>query len=1292
MKTTVWKRLASLSLTAAMVLGLCAGFGAAPAIAADGGGSNSKGINVIINNPRNASVEDLDKAISDALVAMGISSKKVTQFMKDLDLDISITTVDDDDDGGTADDDTQELDLPTADLSSWVVADHYDSGYYYTAGTNNAGNINSNSWNTNNMGNYRYNPTYINNNALMTGINWLNIFGATGANFNYMNTTAPNDSLRPYYPHKQTVSAGTGNGNINDRKLATWVLNPDKYYNATNDPEATSVGSFDRHTYSRLVKEGDRITETTGPDGKTRMDFVGYYNSRYFDYLFYPMDTDPTMTNYQFKDKDGNNLGKPTNLKGADKLVKFDVFGGQVNPHSLYGAGFLVNTGIDASGFISGYVLLYVYPEISASTYKITGKYYPPQLALYKLKSGLTAQEFHDYLQGSTTGPAGTIPTANVTTPATNPGNSGPVLSALFTGNPIVTVPLYTDNTEINNRISAGNTNWWMDMHINLVIKPDRLIVYQNPLADKTNGTITYGVDKLPVGMNEVMNVNLETTAGAGILPYNGFGPVVSYRSHSCNRATQFTYFDLVMSIIGGAKPEYEITYDLNGGTISPPLAPQTKQHDIDLILHSAEPTRAEYDFVGWNPVKTPKTPADKNQGADNGVVVYTAGGTEKGTYKVNKNATLYAVWKPKPKNLLYDALIQYDDDGLFKGNCINFVIDLTDPYKPDRTNASDGNFALAVDWMLNGDYDVKYITDTNNVILTDGAGGASGSVPGAPMTARDQGVTVGPNRWDDIAAYIASFIPLCIDGINYFADEVIAYGSNFKDAEKERDEAYTAKFKTEFTVAVSAHYAALLASTDPDDEELKEKIRNLLVEIPGAANPLELNADPLDTLRRSKLPAAEEAVIKAAITAADTEAKKAGQDAYENKKKDYVLEDSGFEINLTQETFWADPSYNYVVAAYSIDGGKKWKNIKAGKNIFTTDPAETRNRTAFTKLFNKDMKLALSDKPIYGTVNKASEKDKALKKAKQPAPGYQKVTFPEIKKRPKDATKYGVNYGIYPDNTGLTKGQWAISGKPEIKKFSVDLKVTDALKDKDAKKYLVARGNMDNGKLDKVNPIYPYPFGDDNYNYGYFCQEDGIPVKVLPDTNKVLKSVYFIKTGAVDNSPPLKDSAGNIVKHPITDEPVSSLIGPYTASSKLKKISASSEIKAPKVKPKAKDAKVNVKNPAKDKYAVFTVKLKKGDLMYAGGKETLETVEGIECVTVTKAEDAIKALADGKVIYVNSPKGLVVSLLEDDKTAKTQKMALTATSITVWKAAIGKKPASAKTTVDLTPPALLGT
>lgn len=116
------------------------------------------------------------------------------------------------------------------------------------------------------------------------------------------------------------------------------------------------VQKLDQHIYSGVDSNGAFMT------------FLGYGIPAYMDYLFYP-DT----------------------LSGT-KTVTYTIDSNNVSTHTLSSSGFLINTGIDASGFIRGYILVYAYTSNTSYT-----------LNLYPIKSGITPQALSNGTSALTT-------------------------------------------------------------------------------------------------------------------------------------------------------------------------------------------------------------------------------------------------------------------------------------------------------------------------------------------------------------------------------------------------------------------------------------------------------------------------------------------------------------------------------------------------------------------------------------------------------------------------------------------------------------------------------------------------------------------------------------------------------------------------------------------------------------------------------------------------------------------------------------------------------------------------
>jgi uncharacterized protein YjdB len=177
-------------------------------------------------------------------------------------------------------------------------------------------------------------------------------------------------------------------------------------------------------------------------------------------------------------------------------------------------------------------------------------------------------------------------------------------------------------------------------------------------------------------------------------------------------------------------------------------------------------------------------------------------------------------------------------------------------------------------------------------------------------------------------------------------------------------------------------------------------------------------------------------------------------------------------------------------------------------------DAKDAFSAAKFPKLLGKDMTLHISDKPID-------------KKTKKPAEGAQIVTFPTIQKRAA-APKLTVNYLIAADLTGETAGEWVLSEKGGSAAVKEGIEIGAA-----------------NSKKKAV----------DENGFGKFRDGAGSGVAVKPLTGtKPVKSVYFIRIAPAQS--------GNT----------------YTAASKTKKITVTSEQKKPNYKADAKKGVIKVK------------------------------------------------------------------------------------------------------------------
>lgn len=82
----------------------------------------------------------------------------------------------------------------------------------------------------------------------------------------------------------------------------------------------------------------------------------------------------------------------------------------------------------------------------------------------------------------------------------------------------------------------------------------------------------------------------------------------------------------------------YDITYNANGGTLPASITKQRKEHNGTINLHTAIPTRTDYQFMGW--------------GTNTTTVSYQPGDA----YSTNANLTLYAIWRKNTFTITYNG------------------------------------------------------------------------------------------------------------------------------------------------------------------------------------------------------------------------------------------------------------------------------------------------------------------------------------------------------------------------------------------------------------------------------------------------------------------------------------------------------------------------------------------------------------------------------------------------------------------------------------------------------------
>lgn len=129
---------------------------------------------------------------------------------------------------------------------------------------------------------------------------------------------------------------------------------------------------------------------------------------------------------------------------------------------------------------------------------------------------------------------------------------------------------------------------------------------------------------------------------------------------------------------------------------------------------------------------------------------------------------------------------------------------------------------------------------------------------------------------------------------------------------------------------------------------------------------------------------------------------------ATSNTSQDIIIKGSenGFEIYLIDE--YVKVPDNYIIKAYSVDGGKKWLNITTDTAIFCDE--------TFPKLLSKDLTLWLSNKAI-DTKTKTLEDNAQI------------IKFDKINKRPKTPS-LSVNYEVLADKQKNWDNKWTLTDK----------------------------------------------------------------------------------------------------------------------------------------------------------------------------------------------------------------------------------------------------------------------
>ena len=294
------------------------------------------------------------------------------------------------------------------------------------------------------------------------------------------------------------------------------------------------------------------------------------------------------------------------------------------------------------------------------------------------------------------------------------------------------------------------------------------------------------------------------------------------------------------------------------------------------------------------------------------------------------------------------------------------------------------------------------------------------------------------------------------------------------------------------------------------------------------------------------------------------------------------------YHINLRSEIIVLPE--DFIIKEYSLDGGFKWQKVK--QTTFKNFDA----KKGFPKLLDKGMTLHI--KNADGVI----------------------VTFPQINKRPK-APYALINYTLAADWSGKTAGEWMLNQKSDKEgttPYNAGIEIAVSARDpKEISKRgfgkfycrCVHDGNA--GCIERSGAKTPLSYCADIPG-----QRIGIPVESSPG-GKVVVFYYYVRTAPEK----LSDTE-------------------YTAASKPKKVRAKMIHRA-SVKSMGKPPNYSIKSGK--------IRLKNGDMLFAGGSEDLG-------ISPTEVSGNI-TLEAGQLIYNKSGKVVVVAL--DDYKGK----------LTAWKA-----------------------
>jgi hypothetical protein len=693
-----------------------------------------------------------------------------------------------------------------------------------------------------------------------------------------------------------------------------------------------------------------------------------------------------------------------------------------------------------------------------------------------------------------------------------------------------------------------------------------------------------------------------------------------------------------------------------------------------------------DWTFYGWSLTPDGAT-YDYDPGEDFDGVLAADGESE-----LANNVVLYALFEDPTTEVEIDApdhLIGFlkhpSTQALLLPGHVNYIIDLVDHDNDDygskrydrlnsTPNANDQYYTLfkealnyMKEWGMTDEYGepgiINYITDMPNSLLTDGADGilrAYRSDSPEAMLAPDLGRTflgmTTIEKWRKIAEYIASKIPPCRNGINYYGDEILVFGfqdlfivDECAECDEDLDKCVCKCSDCDELLGECKcvdEFICSICGDDYDDCDCDDKVKVTVSEKKSARK---VTGETIPATKRI-------ADHRAALIATKDE----GLDA-----------DTDHWLNLTDETITF--AKGYEPAAFSVDGGKKWRAIKNVDKVF--------GQKGMAKMLNRGLELHVSDVWIARN-EKNTDKDavkagapkvlqaRGVPDGKGTAEAANVLKFDVINnggKRPK-VGKFVINYRLYADMTGKSAGGWGISTKEHVDKNKT---IADVLKNNShgfRAAALIDGWQIAAGPKGDAKAKLPDAQGYGTFCKGIICARDqkschlgnkvgGIPVVELPEgETKAIRSVYFVRM-----APQL-----NIGQSSVT----------YIPASRAKRVNAVSELRPTRYKPRLVREKTKFDKKTDTttitKPADAFLKLKRGDNIFAG---SIAGLSG-ESVVMRKNAELVKTGAPiraWELLEITGPKGAVISTF-----AMTE-----SDVIVVWKSPTGKRPATQKQVLD---------